>query len=175
MIDVLSSAEEALDLLNRLGAPNKLIRHLELVGEAGDELLSMLDEMRVQYDKLFVQIGIALHDAGKILHPEELHASGNMHEEAGEKLLLEHGVEEKLAQCCRSHSQYDNLNVSFEELLIALSDKLWKGKRESDLELRVIDETATRLDTDRWTLFGAMDTRFEDIAAKGDRRLSRSL
>ncbi|MFK7877234.1 MAG: HD domain-containing protein, partial [Paracoccaceae bacterium] len=108
-------------------------------------------DLGVQYDKRFVQVGIALHDAGKIVHPNELEKGGNLHEAAGEKLLLEHGVDAEIAQCCRSHSQYASMSASFEELIIALADTLWKGSRKADLELRIIDGVAARLQTDRNT------------------------
>ncbi|WP_051697385.1 hypothetical protein [Thioclava indica] len=66
------------------------------------------------------------------------------------------------------------MGASFEELLIALADTLWKGSREADLELQIIDGVAARLQADRWDLFEALDGLFEEIAAEGDERLSRS-
>lgn len=172
---MLNSPDESIRLLNRLGAPVRLIKHLELVGEAGEQVISKLEELGVQFDKSFVQVGIAIHDAGKILHPEELNEGGNLHEASGEKLLLEQGVEKKVAYCCQSHSKYNSMPVSFEELLVALSDKLWKGKREPELELQVIDGVAEKLSTDRWSIFEILDSCFEDIASTGNARLSRSV
>ncbi|MEP4805795.1 MAG: hypothetical protein ABJZ69_15405 [Hyphomicrobiales bacterium] len=67
------------------------------------------------------------------------------------------------------------MSVSFEELMVALADTLWKGSREADLELQITDGVAARLQTDRWDLFGALDSLFEEIAADGDERLSRSI
>ncbi|MCF2872895.1 hypothetical protein L0664_17650 [Octadecabacter sp. G9-8] len=124
---MLKSSEDAFNLLERLGASPRLIKHLELVGEVGGEVISKLDDLGVHYDKTFIQIGIAVHDAGKIVHPNELEKGGNLHEAAGEKLLLEQGVDAKIARCCRSHAQYASMSVSFEELVIALADTLWKG------------------------------------------------
>ena len=66
------------------------------------------------------------------------------------------------------------MDVSFEELLVALSDKLWKGKRVSNLELRVIDQIAALLEKNRWDVFEFLDSSFETIASYGDERLSRS-
>lgn len=172
---LLKSREDAFNLLERLGAPRRLFKHLQLVGEVGGEVISKLDDLGVQYDKRFVQVGIAVHDTGKIVHPNELEGGGNLHEAAGEKLLLEQGVCAKIARCCRSHSQYASMSVSFEELLIALADTLWKGSRDADLELRIIDGVAARLQTDRWELFQTLDSFFEEIASDGDERLSRSI
>lgn len=60
-------------------------------------------------------------------------------------MLLEAGVQPEIARCCLSHARYESMEVCLEELLVALSDKLWKGKRVASLELRVIDEIATAL------------------------------
>lgn len=38
------------------------------------------------------RIGIALHDAGKVLFPAELDRPGSQHEAAGERMLLEQGI-----------------------------------------------------------------------------------
>ena len=174
-IVLLKSTQEALTLLKILGAPDRLIKYLILVGEAGEELIQKLNSLGIKFDNSFVHIGIAVHDAGKILHPNELTGKGNLHEPAGEKLLLAHGVQPEIARCCLSHARYNVLDVSFEELLVALSDKLWKGKREPDLELRVIDNAASLLNQDRWDLFSELDNCFESIALNGEFRLSRSI
>ncbi|MEP7050428.1 MAG: phosphohydrolase, partial [Pseudomonadota bacterium] len=71
-------------------------------------------------------------------------------------------------------ARWPTMTVSIEELLVALSDKLWKGVRKSDLEQRVIDEIASTLQRDRWDLFVELDGIFEDIAADGADRLERS-
>jgi hypothetical protein len=162
---------EALELLTRLGAPHRLLRHVELVGEAAELLLARL---AAPLDAEFVRDGVILHDAGKILHPAELDEPGARHEPDGESLLLEHGVSPNLARVCRSHAQWNQMAVSLEELVVALADKLWKGVRKRDLEELAIDRVAASLGTDRWNVFLELDTLFEEIAAKGSNRLERS-
>lgn len=66
------------------------------------------------------------------------------------------------------------MDVSLEELLVALADKLWKGVRNAELEQRVIEAVATALHKDRWHLFVELDTWFEEVAAGGTDRLQRS-
>ena len=66
------------------------------------------------------------------------------------------------------------MSVSLEELLVALSDKLWKGVRNAQLEERVINEAAKALHQEPWDLFVELDSLFEDIAADGAGRLERS-
>ena len=165
---------EALALLREVGAPPRLIRHAELVGEAADLLLTGLKHFRVQIDEDYVRVGVALHDVGKALHPSELSGPGSNHEPDGERLLLSHGVTPDVARVCRSHAQWDTAAETIEELLIALSDKLWKGVRVARLEELVIDRLAQSLQKDRWDCFTELDLLFEDIAATADSRLARS-
>jgi hypothetical protein len=79
-----------------------------------------------------------------------------------------------VARICLSHAQWAEMPVSMEELLVALSDKLWKGVRNAQLEERFIDEAAKALVRDRWDLFVQVDSVFEEIAADGAARLERS-
>jgi hypothetical protein len=58
--------------------------------------------------------------------------------------------------------------------LVALADCLWKGKRNYELEHRVITKIADMLDREYWEMFVTLDTGFEEIAAAGATRLARS-
>ena len=168
------SIPEARALLARLGAPRRLLRHVELVGEAAHALLRKFSELGIPVRSDLVQVGVVLHDAGKILHPAELDGGGARHEPDGERLLLEQGVSAELARICVSHARWAQMPVSLEELVVALADKLWKGARNSELEERVVERAAACLEQDRWGLFVELDTLFEDIAAGGADRLERS-
>jgi HD domain len=165
---------DAEGLLERLGAPLRLLRHVRLVGEAGEQILSELERRRVPLDPSLVRLGIVFHDAGKILHQEELDGPGDLHEPDGERLLLEHGVEARVARCCMSHARWQSMECSLEELLVALADKLWKGVRNAELERAVIERVAAVLGKDVWDLFVDLDSCFEEIAATGSERLERS-
>ena len=101
--------------------------------------------------------------------------SGNQHEAAGEQLLLDRGINPKIARCCRSHGQWERIECSFEELVVALADCLWKGKRIAELEHRTISKAAQILNQDYWDVFVKLDDRFEEIASGGDLKLSRSM
>lgn len=160
--------------LEELKAPPKLILHVKLVGESAELIISKLRELGVHLDESLVRLGVAFHDVGKMLHPEELITKGNNHEAAGEALLFMHGVDPKLARCCRSHAQWQIMECSLEELCIALADTLWKGKRISQLEELFIKALAKLRSKDYWDLFIEMDSSFETIALEGDSRLSRS-
>jgi HD domain len=171
---IIKSVETVYQLLKSLGALPLLIQHLKLVGEAAELLIVQLQKRNIPFDANYVRLGVAVHDAGKILHPIELREKGNQHEASGEILLLAHGVDPKIAQCCRSHARWGQMPCAFEELIVALADNLWKGKRHTALENRVITEIAGLLQQDYWDLFVDLDSAFEQIAAGGDDRLARS-
>jgi len=170
----LNDRSDALRLLSELGATPRLLHHAQTVSDTAVLLVTSLQSMDVNCDARSVEVGAVLHDAGKIQHPDELSEPGRMHEQAGETLLLSKGIQPELARFCISHSEWSQPNTSLEERLVALADKLWKGKREADLELLVIDEIARKLGTSRWDVFDVLDTAFEDIAASGAERLERS-
>ncbi|MGH8080288.1 MAG: HD domain-containing protein [Lysobacter sp.] len=170
-----ADASQAMALIQRLGAPAHLQRHVELVGEAGEAILALLREQGLALDEDFVRAGIVLHDVGKTLHPAEMHGPGSRHEPDGQSMLLAAGVSPELARVCLSHAQWPQMQCTLEELLIALSDKLWKGVRRADLEQRVIDEVAAMTGGDRWNVFIALDSGFERVAEDGSERLARSV
>jgi hypothetical protein len=170
----IQSVADVYQLLKALGATPQLVQHLKLVGEAAELLIIQLQKRKIPFDPNYVHLGVAVHDAGKILHPIELCEPGNQHEASGETLLLTHGVDPKIARCCRSHAQWSQMPCAFEELVVALADNLWKGKRHPELETRVITEIAGLLQKDYWDVFVDLDNAFEQIAAAGDDRLARS-
>jgi hypothetical protein len=171
---VIKTREEAYRLLEALGAPERLLRHLALVGEAADDLIAEFARLGLEFDANLIRLGAAVHDAGKVLHPGELDGPGSLHEPAGEALLLAHGVQPAVSRCCVTHASWQDSEVSFEERVVALADKLWKGKREEVLELLVIDDVAARLHASRWDVFTRLDEAFERIASLGPDRLARS-
>lgn len=174
MLKEFNTLDDTYNLLRDLGASNKLLVHVKLVGEAAELLILKLSELKVSFDADFVRLGVAFHDVGKIIHPNELSIQGNFHEADGEKLLLKNGVDKKLARVCQSHGKWETMDCSFEEYLIALSDKLWKGKRENLLENIVIDKVAELLNQEHWEIFVELDSCFENITSEGHSRLLRS-
>lgn len=168
------SVDDAYIFLQELGASAKLIIHLQLVAEASELLITKLRSLDVGFDISFVRLGVAFHDTGKILHPQELQIKGINHEAAGEQLLLANGIDSQLARCCRSHGQWQTMECTLEELLVALADTLWKGKRSQDLENLVMQQLLKQCGRDYWDLFMEMDACFEKIAEDGYSRLRRS-
>lgn len=164
----------ALTLLAELGASPWLVRHHELVLEAAVELCDDMARLGVPFDRELVLAGAALHDAGKIVHLTEMQAPGHAHEPAGRELLAAHGVPEAIARFCVTHAAWDAADATLEDLLVALADKLWKGKREDVLERRILEVVARATKREPWAAFDAIDSICEAIAAAGPDRLVRS-
>jgi hypothetical protein len=169
----LDTAADALVLLAELGAGSRLVRHHQLVAEAATLLVDGLAPLGVGFDAREVVLGAALHDAGKILHPAEMAGPGSQHEVAGRELLASHGLG-PLARFCVTHASWRDENIGLEDLLVALADKLWKGKRVDELERRVVGELARASGREFWAVFLLADALFESIAATGDERLAHS-
>jgi putative nucleotidyltransferase with HDIG domain len=163
---------EALDLLADLGASPWLVRHHELVLEAAILICDQLTA--VPFDRDAVLVGAALHDAGKIVHPEEMSVPGSKHEAAGRALLRGRGVPDSLARFCVTHAAWDLPECTLEDRLVALADKLWKGKRDAALEQRLVDEVAVVTRAEPWEVFDRFDAICEAVATDGPDRLARS-
>jgi hypothetical protein len=170
----LVTSGQALALLAQLGAHPWLVRHHELVVEAAEILCDRVArELAVPFDRELVLAGAALHDAGKIVCAAEMHAPGHAHEAAGRALLIERGVPDAIARFCVTHAAWDD-DVAIEDLLVALADKLWKGRREESLELKVMGALAAASGRAAWEAFTVVDAICEAIASGGPDRLARS-
>lgn len=169
-----ATREDAMRLLADLGASARLQRHAELVGEAADALLVGFERVGVPLRADYVRVGVALHDCGKAIHRTELDVPGSAHEPAGEQLLLGRGASPEVARVCRSHARWADFAETLEELIIALSDKLWKGARIVELEELVIERAAMATKRDRWDLYTSLDALFEAVASTAESRLARS-
>ncbi len=143
------------------------------MAEAADQLTAGLSEFVSHFDAEEVLLGAALHDVGKILHPAEMRGPGTCHEEAGRTLLEVQG-HPVIARFCVSHGQWDDDALALEDLLVALADKLWKGKRVVKLEQRVVVSLSRSTGSPPWQVFTALDPVFESVADRGDERLARS-
>jgi hypothetical protein len=168
--------ERALDVLRRLGASAWLVRHHELVLEAASELCAALAQLfpTLRIERDLVLAGAALHDAGKIAVPDEMHGPGHRHEALGEALLREHGIAGRVASFCITHATWNDPDCSLTDRLVALADKLWKGKRDAALEARVLDDIVAATATPTWQTFDKLDAICEQVASKGPERLARS-
>ncbi len=88
MNNKLKDVNDAYELLKKLNAPPRLIRHAPTVGEAANLLIEKLDNIGMKFDTNFIRLGVTLHDVGKIIHLGELISKGSKHEADGESLLI---------------------------------------------------------------------------------------
>ncbi|MEV5748372.1 HD domain-containing protein [Actinoallomurus sp. NPDC052308] len=168
----LSPCAEA--LLRELNAPPRLAAHLRAVHDVALQILDWLDRDHgdVAADREAVLFGAATHDIGKTIHTDELSGPGSAHEKAGHRLLLDHGVEERLARFARTHAAWTEPGITLEDLLVSLADKVWKAKRVPDLEQRVVDHLAKASGQEAWQAFLDLDDLLTRITADADRRLA---
>lgn len=170
-------------------APERLLRHNELVLEAAELLMKGYREIGCWsqadgtpretpfLDEEKVRIGVVFHDAGKIEHPEELDGDGSLHELGGSQMLMRWGVSSDLTGFCYAYSWWESCEaLSLEHYTVALADKLWRGARDPEFEEDAIREityaaTGQHKAVDWWS---ALDLIFERIADGGHERLERS-
>ncbi|WP_405495991.1 HD domain-containing protein [Streptomyces sp. NBC_00096] len=118
--------------------------------------------------------GAATHDIGKAVHTAELSGPGSAHEQAGRELLLAHGFTPARARFAATHASWSAPAVSIEELLVSAADKVWKGKRVTDLEDLLIDRLvrASPPGTERWEAYLELDGLLARIAEGAEARLA---
>lgn len=158
-------------------APARLIKHHQLVVEAAEEIIAGLNNNfpNLNCNYALVLSGAAIHDAGKIIFPDEICGSGKRHELEGEIYLINLGVPPNIARFCRTHACWNSDDVNLEDLLVAVADVLWKGCRQEQLETLIIKEISASIQKDFWSVFMAADSLFERISDGGTDRLNRSI
>jgi HD superfamily phosphodiesterase len=166
--------DDATSLLLELDAPPRLAAHLRAVHQAAWELTEGLTRTfpKLEFDRDAVLFGAAIHDIGKTIHIAELSGPGSLHEQAGYQLLLDRGIEERLARFARTHAAWTEPTNQIEDLLVSLADKVWKAKRVEDLEQLVLDRIVAAHGRAAWEAFQHLDDLLDQIAANADDRLA---
>ncbi|MCO1594466.1 HD domain-containing protein [Micromonospora sp. RHAY321] len=166
--------DQVVALLEALRAPPRLAAHLRAVHDVAAQLTDALADRfpQLPVDRAAVLFGAATHDIGKVRHPEELSGPGSAHEPAGYDLLLRHGVATSVARFARTHASWQQDGIDVDDLLVSVADKVWKGKRVTDLEDLLVDRLAAATGRDRWSVFLDLDDILDRIAADADRRLA---
>jgi putative nucleotidyltransferase with HDIG domain len=164
---------DAARLCDELRAPPLLVRHLVLVHHTAVELVDGLATAfpGLVVDDEAVLLGASLHDIGKVLHPGELVCSGRQHEDDGPGLLEQHGVPLKLARFSRTHGRWHEVD-DIEDLLVAVADNIWRGRRVEQLETKVAAILAAKVGVESWAAWSRLDAVCEEIASKGEQRLA---
>lgn len=122
-------------------------------------------------DTALILMGAAIHDTGKLQVPEEITGSGHTHEQAGERMLLEHGFNAEEARFARTHGMWPQTALPLEDLMVCMADTIWTGKRVNELEEKLCSALADRLEEDFWQVFQSLDEVLMNCAAGGEERL----
>lgn len=126
----------------------------------------------VEFDAELVAIGAATHDIGKARHLDELHGAGCRHELAGQQMLRAMGVDAASARFAVTHNAWVDPDVALEDLLVALADKIWKARRDEELEQRLVVLLADRAGLTLWEVFAMLDEELQRLSRAADRRLA---
>ena len=162
------------EFLRGLDASPRLLAHLVLVHDVAARLLEALAETwpHLPVDAGAVLLGAATHDIGKVRVPEELTGPGTAHAVLGQQLLEEHGFPTELARYARTHETWiEEPDVTPEDLLVALADYLWRGKRDAALEGAITSWIADAVSAAPWVVFLDVDDIATDLAQDAPRRL----
>jgi hypothetical protein len=110
---------------------------------------------------------------GKAIYPEQLVQSGRLHEAARLSLMSDVGVPERRSRFGMSRGNWSSeAPVEIEDLLVALADNCWKGRRVPALEDKVMQMIANTTVTAPWEVYAALDDILQRFAANADTRLA---
>lgn len=160
-------------LLRDLQAPPRLIAHLSLVHDVACQLTARLKSVwpELTLDEEAVHLGAAIHDIGKTAYPKELSEPGREHEAAGRDLLVRRGWPDRLSQFAITHGRNLNASDSLEDLLVAVADHVWKGKRSDQLEQALVFQLAHASRQEPWQVWLTLDDMFTALAESAPERL----
>lgn len=162
------------ELLERLDAPERLIRHLRLVYSTANDLLSSLKQEfpLIKMNEALVLFGSVTHDIGKTEITDELYKSGTKHEIVGMNILLNHGFSTEESRFANTHGNWSAKDLTIEDLLVSLSDKVWKGKRIPELEELICKQIADNSTYNYWSIYTKLDLILEKITLEADNRIA---
>jgi HD domain-containing protein len=167
--------QEAVNLLRQLAAPPRLVAHLRLVHDVAASLVERVAAAfpEVTFSKEEVLFGASIHDFGKVIERSELSRSGKQHQQLGVELLHSMGISHARARFAYSHGNWDQMpSVSLEDLLVALADKCWKGKRVDELESKIASLLSAASKKPEWACFAKLDEILQELTKDADARLA---
>ena len=165
---------EAADLCIQASAPPRLQAHLTLVHDTATKLVEQLTATFPDpaFDQQAILFGAATHDIGKAIHPQELTQPGKNHEQAGRDLLTKMGVSADRARFAYTHANWNQPGTTPEDLIVALADNCWKGKRVDELETKLVDLLSQSTGNPPWACYAQLDEILESLARHADERLA---
>ena len=165
----------AAQLLVSVEASPRLAAHLRAVHDVAYQLTSWLGAHHrgLPFDRDAVLFGAATHDIGKAIHTAELSGPGSEHEATGAGAAAARSRRRRQARALRRHRRtWDRDDLELDDLLVSVADKVWKAKRVTDLEQRVLDRLAAASGQEAWQVFMDLDHELDRLAAGADHRLA---
>lgn len=172
-MEIINLPSNIAGILENLNAPNRLRKHLQIVYSTANDLCDQLKQTwpALTFNEDLVLFGAATHDIGKTKITSELFESGKEHEEAGKRILESLGFSEQEARFAFTHGNWKVNDLTLEDLLVSLADKIWKGKRVIELEEKVGNEIANNLKMNYWDIYESLDHILSEMALDADKRL----
>ncbi|MBI2372380.1 MAG: phosphohydrolase [Deltaproteobacteria bacterium] len=173
-LDLAPLPTEVADLCAVVAAPERLVAHLTLVHDVAGRLIARLEDAcpGLVLPAEEILFGAATHDIGKAVVPEELTAPGHAHEEAGYVFLVEQRVPPRLARFTVTHGEVTtSAGADLADVLVALADKIWRGKRDAAVEELVCAELERVSRQPPWTVYALLDEILSELAATATARL----
>ena len=166
--------KEVEELFEIFKSPERLKRHLRIVHATAFEILKQIKIVwpNLKMNQELILFGAATHDIGKTEITVELFESGKKHELTGMTILLNHGFTNEQARFALTHGNWQDENLKIEDLLVTLSDKIWKGNRVDDLEKLIGQKLSSMLICDYWDVYGRLDSILSQIALGADAKLN---
>jgi putative nucleotidyltransferase with HDIG domain len=162
-------------LLRQVAAPARLVAHLILVHDVAATLVERITaafpEINFQQDE--VLFGASIHDFGKAIDRAELIEPGMQHEQRGIEMLQSMGISKERARFAYTHANWDSVpTVNFEDLLVSLADKCWKGQRVDKLESKIVALLSAASEKPEWECYAELDEILQGVTKDADARLA---
>lgn len=171
---IIELPSEIKELLSQYEAPQRLERHLALVQTTASFIIN---RFRNQWPTLALNekdilFGASTHDIGKCIITDELYKKGKLHEKEGFTLLKQHGYSDMQSRFTITHGDWTVDDLTIEDLIVCLADKVWKGKRVQELEEKITTIISELTKTDFWDVFVKLEMILEEVTIGSDDRIT---
>lgn len=172
-LELIDLPKDVIEILIELNAPERLKKHLVIVHSTAHKLIRLLkNEWEIIiFEEELVLFGAAIHDIGKTIVIKELYEKGKKHEIVGKEVLSNLGFSERKSRFAYTHGNWEQENLTLEDLLVSLADKIWKGKRLEKLEEKITTIIAANVGLDYWDVYVQFDKILEKLSYGADNRL----
>ena len=97
----------------------------------------------------------------------ELYEKGKNHEMRGKLILENLGFKKEESRFALTHGNWTDCHL-IEDLIVCLSDKIWKGKRVLGLEEKVCKTISGELNIDFWEVYIKLDEILSNLSNNSD-------